>query len=198
MIREGFCCPQLEIEERLHEDVAVAGSGHAERAACERLCFSEERGVENTVGRTPIDDVEDIQSAHDKGEIVFPRNGSVEFGRGLASTEATPVDTAAPLGTTHPAFCSFDAWTDANSLTDTNVKDDISGSCAEAKGNQWFSFAHGIGVEAAIRRRDDISRSAGAVGGASIELVIAGEVVTDGEVVGVPDCAASSGAMMMP
>jgi hypothetical protein len=54
-------------------------------------------------------------------------NSGVEFGSRLASNEASSIDAAAALGTTHTAFGPFDAWTDADDFADTHVEDDVGG-----------------------------------------------------------------------
>lgn len=175
----------LEVEHRLEEDAAVACGVGAEAVSGQRLGFAEEGGVQHAVWRSSVDDVEDVEGRGDDGQAVFAGDAGVELGGGLSAAEAASTDASASSSAAEAAVRgAFNLRADSEGFADAHVQRDVGGAGADAVGNDGLALANGVGVEASVGSGNDIGCSAGAVGGTGVELVIAGKVVADGEVVG--------------
>ena len=135
--------------------------------------FAEEARVKNSVWSSQIHDIEDIQCPGYERETESAGDGRIKLDLSLPAAQTATIDASTLLATASTRR-AFDSRSDPYHLADTHMKHDIGRSGTNVVRNDFFSLSCRIGVQTSVRRRQNASFSAGAIGRASVELVIAG------------------------
>src|SRR6185437_203089 len=77
----------------------------------------------------------------------------------------------------------LNAWPHANHLAHAQKQGGVGRSGSKIERHNSFAFAGWVGIEAAVLRLDDAGCAADSIGGPRIELIIARQIVADGQVV---------------